>query len=155
MSFNLLCFSIIIHLWKICLSSFHLWARIMVTHLSNLFFFSFIFLFCIIFWTFFPHVFSLIWSTTPIYLTLPMLFLLLLFIFASKLAFMGLVVQPCKSLASAPFCLPYGFALLANFYCHVDDINIVGVFFSIVSSFHPFCKKLWVKMFAIWMWSQC
>lgn len=73
MSFNFHCFSMIIYLREICLSSFHLWTRIMVIRLSNLFLPSFIFCFALFLEHFSLMFFSLIWLTTPISMTLPML----------------------------------------------------------------------------------
>jgi hypothetical protein len=40
---------------------------------------------------------------------------------------MGLVVQPCKCLAWAPYCLPLGFTFPVGLFCPNDDIKILGV----------------------------
>jgi hypothetical protein len=47
--------------------------------------------------------------------------------FASKLAFVGLFVQPHKCLVWAPFSLPHGFVLLVELCCPLGGIKILGV----------------------------
>ncbi len=127
MFFSFLCYLVITLLHEICLSSFHPWAHIKVTSLLGLFLCSFIFVFCVVFQTFFLHVFFLGWwhpyfQPYPCYSPC----------FESFCLPIGLYEVGCLSsqvFGWAPSSLPLKFTLLTKFYCLIDDINILGFLF--------------------------
>lgn len=96
MVFKFLCFSIIILPQRVCLSFFLMCAHVRATCLQGFFLRLFIFVFCIIFKGFSPHVSSLPQLMTPISLILPMSFPSFLIILHPNWLMWGYLFNPAS-----------------------------------------------------------
>jgi hypothetical protein len=67
--------------------------------------------------------------------------------FVYQLAFMGLVVQPCKCMAWSPFYFPFDFSPLIDFCCPSNNIKVLWILFK--SFYFSFLLTCWKKMFGI------
>jgi hypothetical protein len=154
MIFSFFCSVFITSLWEICLSSFQLWACVRVTPCWAFFYIRSFLSFAL----FFRHVsllfFSLLQLITPISSTLPMLFFLFLIILFLNWLLWGWSFNLTSVWLGPLLVCLVGSPSQLVFVALSMTLGSWAFLLILAPSPHPFCKKLWMRMFVMLMYSQ-